>query len=106
MMRYGKNYKFGDILLAYLNYTDTNEIKIRPVLVLFEEHGNIVVAGITSNINMIGVEITKKEGMITDSIIKLNYIMTISEAMVKKYLLSVSENKKKIVKEEILKKIN
>lgn len=98
-------HKFGEVILANVQYTDTFEIKKRPALVLFEEQGNIVVAGITSNLNMQGVRIYKKEGAIKDSIIKLNYIFTISEKMVEKILFLISSEKKKIVKEELISKI-
>ncbi len=98
-------YKLGDIVLTQIQFTDTFEIKTRPAAVLFEEHGNIVVAGITSNTKMEGISITKKEGAIKDSIIKLNYIFTISESMIKKKLFSLSLEKRKILVSEIIKKI-
>jgi len=96
-------YQFGDVLLTEVQYTDTFETKIRPALVLFEESGNIVLAGITSNLKMKGIPISKKEGLPKESIIKLNYIFTVSENMVKRFLLRISENKKQLVKSEILK---
>ena len=68
----------GDVVLTKVQYTDTGEVKTRPALVLFEELGNVVVAGITSNTQMQGISLTKKEGMIKNSVIKLNYIFTIS----------------------------
>ena len=46
-MRFGKVHKFGEVILAQIQYTDTFEIKKRPALVLFEEQGNIIVLGIT-----------------------------------------------------------
>ena len=67
-------HKFGEVILSKVQYTDTFEIKKRPALVLFEDKGNIVVLGITSNLNMTGIPLTKKEGAIKESIIKLNYI--------------------------------
>lgn len=99
-------YNFGDVVLAEVQFTDTFEIKTRPALVLFEEQGNIVVFGITSNLKMNGIPLTKKEGAIKDSIIKLNYIFTISEKMVKKVLFSISKEKKDLVKNELMKKLN
>lgn len=99
-------YKFGEIILAEVQYTDTFEVKTRPALVLFEESGNVVVAGITTNTDMKGVSLLKKEGAIKDSIIKLNYIFTISEKMIKKVLFSISNEKKQIVKSELIKRIN
>jgi mRNA interferase MazF len=74
--------------------------------VAFEEQGNVVVAGITSNLEMKGIPLLKKEGAIKESIIKLNYIFTISEKMIEKFLFKVSEEKKRIVKEELIKRIN
>ena len=54
-------YRPGDVVLAKVQFTDTFEIKTRPALVLFEEYGNIVVAGITSNPVMEGIPLTRKE---------------------------------------------
>jgi len=62
---------------------------------LEEEHGNIVVAGITSNLKMKGISLYKKERAIRDSIIKLNYIFTISERMIEKTLFFVPKEKKR-----------
>ena len=98
--------KFGDIILAEIQFADTSEVKTRPALVLFEEQGNIVLAGITSNPKMKGLPLTRKEGAVKDSIIKLNYIFTISEKMVKKFLFSIPETKKEAIKLELIKKLN
>ena len=98
--------KFGDVILAKIQFVDTFEVKTRPAAVLFEEYGNVVVAGITSNIKMGGISLTKKEGVIKESVIKLNYIFTISEKMVKKTLFSLSNEKKKIIINEIIKKLS
>ncbi|MFT4343602.1 MAG: type II toxin-antitoxin system PemK/MazF family toxin [Candidatus Woesearchaeota archaeon] len=99
-------YKFGDIVLAKVQFTDTFEIKKRPALVLFEEYGNIVIAGVTSNCEMDGIPLTKKEGAVKDSVIKLNYIFTVSSIMVEKVLFQISAQKKKIVYDEFMKRLN
>lgn len=99
-------HKAGEVVLTKVQFTDTFEIKKRPALVLFEELGNIVVAGITSNIEMKGIPLTKKEGAVKDSIIKLNYIFTVSEAMIEKILFCLSKDKKKKVFDEVVKKLN
>ncbi|MBN4049201.1 type II toxin-antitoxin system PemK/MazF family toxin [archaeon AH-315-M20] len=104
-MRHGRMPKFGDVILAEIQFADTFEIKKRPAVVLFEEYGNVVVAGITSNIEMKGIPLSKKEGAVKESIIKLNYIFTISEKMIKKNLFSLSIEKKKLIVSEILKKL-
>lgn len=98
-------HKLGDVVLAHIQFVDTFEIKTRPAVVLFEEYGNIVVAGITSNEEMKGVPLTKKEGAIKESVIKLNYIFTISEKMIKKQLFSLSLEKKKILVQEFMKRL-
>ena len=104
-MNHGKMLKPGDVVLAKLQFTDTFEVKTRPALVLFEESDNIVVAGITSNTAMKGIPITKKEGAIKDSVIKLNYIFTVSRIMIDKLLFSISKEKKKAVFDELVKRL-
>ncbi len=99
-------FRSGDIALATIQFTDTFETKKRPVLILFEEQGNVVVAGITSNLKMKGIPLTKSEGAVKDSIIKLNYIFTISERMIDKTLFHLTNKKKKIVFNEFLKYLN
>ena len=98
-------YKFGDVILATIQFTDTFEVKTRPSVVLFEEYGNIVVAGVTSNVELKGIPLTKKEGAVKDSVIKLNYIFTISERMVKKKLFELAQEKKRLIAEELVKKL-
>ncbi len=98
-------HKFGDVLLAEVQYVDTFEVKERPALVLFEEHGNIVVAGVTTNVGMEGVPLSTKEGMRFDSVIKLNYIFTISESKVKRKLLEISQEKKNIIRQELMRRL-
>ena len=68
--------KAGDVVLTKVQFTDTFEFKKRPALVLFEEFDNVVVAGITSNLEMEGIPLTKKEGAIKDSVIKIEKLET------------------------------
>ena len=96
----------GDIILAQVQFTDTFEIKRRPALVLFEEYNNVVVAGITSNREMEGIPLLKKEGAVKDSVIKLNYIFTISKPMVTKTLFHLNKEKKHMVFGELIKRLN
>ncbi|MCL2477360.1 type II toxin-antitoxin system PemK/MazF family toxin [Candidatus Bathycorpusculum sp.] len=76
--------KSGDVILVTIQFTDTSEVKTRPAIVLFEEFGNLIVAGITSNLKMKGIPLSKSEGAIKYSVIKLNYLFTISTEMTKK----------------------
>ena len=96
----------GDVVLAKIHFTDTFEIKVRPAVVLFEEFDNVVVAGITSNLQMKGIPLTAKEGAVKESVIKLNYIFTISRAMVEKMLFHLNPEKKKLLYAELLKKLS
>ena len=98
--------KPGDVVLAKVQFTDTFEIKIRPALVLFEEYDNVVVAGITSKTKMQGIPLTRAEGAVKDSVIKLNYIFTISRAMISKTLFHLSPGKKHAVFKELSKKLS
>ena len=91
-------FKAGEIVLAKIQFADTPGVKQRPALVLFEELGNAVVAGITSNPNMKGVPLTRAEGAIKESVIKLNYIFTISEEAVVKRLFTLSQECEKRLK--------
>ncbi len=95
----------GEVVLVAIQFADTFEIKKRPALVLFEEHGNVVVAGITSNTGMEGIALSKKEGAIKNSVIKLNYIFTISKLMIQKKLFKLTAKKKKLVFDELTKKL-
>ena len=98
-------FKSGDVILAQIQFTDTFEIKKRPSVILFEEFGNVIVAGITSNLRMEGILLSKDEGAIKESIIKLNYIFTISNKMIVKKLFSLSIGKKKLLYEELIKRL-
>lgn len=98
-------YKFGDVVLADIQFVDTFEVKKRPAVVLFEEFGNVVVAGITSNTGMEGISLSRKEGAVKDSVIKPNYIFTISEKMVEKHLFSLSAEKKRLLVSELVKRL-
>ncbi len=98
--------KAGDVVLTQVQFTDTFDVKTRPALILFEEFGNVVIAGITSNTQMKGISLTKKDGAIKDSVIKTNYIFTVSEAAVKKVLFPLSEKKKTEVYEDLVRKLS
>ena len=104
--RLGNVFKSGDVVLVNVQFTDTFEVKKRPALVIFEEFDNVVVAGITSNTEMKGVSLAKKDGAIKDSVIKLNYIFTISRVMIEKTVFSLSAEKKKEVYQALLGKLN
>lgn len=105
-MRLGNVLKSGDVILAEVQFTDTPETKTRPCVVLFEELGNVIVAGVTSNTGIAGIPLTKKEGAIKDSVIKLNYIFTISPKAMQKVLFPLPIEKKRIIFAELVKRIN
>lgn len=45
----------GDAVIACVQFADSGQIKRRPAVVLFEELGNSIVAGVTSNVRMKGI---------------------------------------------------
>ena len=98
--------KAGDVIVASVQFTDTAEVKIRPAVVLYEELGNVVIAGITSNLKMKGIPLSKSEGAVKDSVIKLNYIFTISDEMVSKVIFHLSKQKKRLIFDELSKRLD
>jgi len=75
-------------------------------VVLFEELGNVIIAGVTSNLKMKGIPLSKSEGAIKDSVIKLNYIFTVSEEMVSKVVFHLSREKKCLIFDELCERLN
>ena len=101
----GKMLSPGDVILTKCQFTDSFEIKIRPAVVVCEEFDNVVLAGITSNTQMRGIPLTKKEGAIKDSVIKLNYLFTVSKILIEKNLFSLTLEKRKLVFEGLMKRL-
>lgn len=98
--------KPGTVVLAQVQFTDTFELKKRPAAVLFEEFGNVVVAGITSNTEMQGIKLSRTDGAIKESVIKTNYIFTITEKAIQKKLFELSKEKKGKLFDELEKRIS
>ncbi|MFI5422038.1 MAG: type II toxin-antitoxin system PemK/MazF family toxin [Nitrososphaerales archaeon] len=96
----------GQVIIARVQFADSGEVKLRPAVVLFEELGNIVVAGITSNLKMKGIPLSKTEGAVKDSVIKINYIFTISEAMISKVIFRLTQEKKNLVFKELVNRLS
>ncbi|MGC8515651.1 MAG: type II toxin-antitoxin system PemK/MazF family toxin [Thermoplasmata archaeon] len=97
--------KSGDVVITRIRFADDEGSKIRPALVLFEELGNVVIAGITTNLRMKGIPISRKEGAAQDSMIKLNYIFTITNDAILKTVFHLNGEKKQMVFEEIIEKL-
>lgn len=98
--------KAGDVVLANVQFVNSPEVKRRPAVVLFEEYGNIVVAGITSNLNMNGIPLLREDGAIKDSVIKTNYIMTLAMPMIVKKLFELSRTKKQELRNALQEKLD
>ncbi len=97
--------KAGDVVITRVQFADNEGSKVRPALVLFEELGNIVIAGITTNLQMKGIRISTNEGAAQDSVIKLNYIFTITEGAIIKTVFQLSPEKRRLVFREFVKKL-
>ncbi len=95
--RSGRGFEFGDVVIAEVFFMDLVHKKKRPALVLFEEHSNVVVAGITSNLNMDGILLKKRKGLPVDSVIKLNYIFTLDKDTIVKRICRLTEEEKEEV---------
>ena len=55
---------------------------------------------------MKGILLSKSEGAVKDSVIKLNYIFTISEAMISKVVFQLPKEKKDLVFRELVKRLS
>ena len=51
----------GDVIITKVKFTDSDDSKIRPAWILFEELGNVVIDGITTNTKMSGANTFKSE---------------------------------------------
>lgn len=98
-------FESGQVVLAEIQFLDLFETKKRPAVVLFEEFTNVVVAGITSNLEMKGIPLTKKDGVIKDSVIKTNYIFTIREKAITKKLFRLNVKKRNELYKELNRKL-
>jgi PemK-like protein. len=105
-MKCGKMFRPGDVIITNVQFTDSQEIKIRPAVVLFEELGNVIIAGITSNTKMKGISLLKTEGAIKDSVIKLNYIFTVSEELVSKVLFQLSKKRNTLSLQNLIRNLS
>ena len=96
----------GDVVITRVKFTDSHNSKIRPALILFEELGNVIIAGITTNTRMNGIRISKSDGAAQDSVIKLNYIFTITNEAIIKTVFQLSSEKRNLVFDELTKKFS
>lgn len=105
-MKSGTQYNSGDLVLARVQFTDTYETKKRPALILWSDFSNVVVAGVTSNLSMEGINLKKQKGLPFDSVIKMNYIFTVTHGMIEKKLCQILPSTKKVVKKYIQEKLD
>ena len=54
---------------------------------------------------MKGIPLTKSEGVIKESVIKLNYIFTISNEMTNKVVFHLTKEKKQLIFDELSKRL-
>ncbi len=104
-MNTGIRYNSGDVVITTFPFVDSSKVKKRPALVLFEDENNVVAAGITSNLNHRGILLTEKDGMIKDSVIKLNYIFTLKKIFLEKKIAKLNVKKKRTVYDGLNKKL-
>jgi mRNA interferase MazF len=104
-MRPGMRLRPGDVIVASVQFTDSDEVKTRPAVVLFEELGNVVIAGVTSNLKMKGIPLSRSDGVLRDSVVKLNYIFTISNEMVSRVVVHLGDEKKGLIFDELTRRL-
>ena len=93
----------GEVVVASVKLPGSDVSTTRAVVVLFEDFGNVVVAGITSNPYFRGIPLTKREGALRDSIIKLNNVFTVDSDTLSRPLFRLSKEKKKLLFENLVK---
>ena len=89
--------KVGQVVLIDFPFIDNTSSKVRPALVLFSEYGNIILAAITSNKKASGIKLTKADGLLYDSTIKLNTIFTLPKEMIIMHICDLNQAKRKEV---------
>jgi len=94
----------GDVIFTRVIFMHSPDSKISSAFVLFEELGNVIIAGITTNLQMKGIYISTSVG-VPDSVIKLNYIFTITNNTILKTLFHLSKEKKQLVLKELKEKL-
>ncbi|MHA1232858.1 MAG: type II toxin-antitoxin system PemK/MazF family toxin [Candidatus Helarchaeota archaeon] len=104
-MSSGIQYSTGDIVLVEIHFPNGKGSKKRPALVLFNKYNNIVVAGMTSNLKRNGIKVTAEEGCLKDSVIRLDYIFTISSNIIERKLFKLNKTKQELVFIELIKHI-
>jgi len=100
--------KAGQVVLIDFSFIDNSSSKVRPALVLYSDYDNIILAAITSNLKHSGIKLTKADGLLKDSIIKLNSIFTIPKHLIIMNVCSLNLKKRQEVYsklEEIIKGI-
>lgn len=111
-MRYGMNYKRGDLILIPFPFTDLSGIKKRPGIIISpdwynERYEDVVVVAVTTKFYDNKVQLSLKEGDLytgnipKDSYIRFTKIFTFNKSEIIKVLAVVNENKFK----EIMNKV-
>jgi len=99
-------FKAGQVVLIDTPFTNPPGHKLRPALIISILRDDVIILPITSNLNANGVLITKKDGAVEDSIIKLNNIFTIYYSEVKHIFFELNKEKKREVYTELIKMFN
>ncbi len=108
------NFKFGDILLLELPFTDLVGRKLRPVLVISSENFNrisqdVIVLKITSSQQFEGYEVKLTqhdliEGKLKkESYVHCHTVFTVEKNLIIKKIAEINEEKKDEVKEKLSK---
>ena len=81
---------FGDIYLCEFPFTSGQDVKKRPVLVLFDLQNDVLVCRITSVLRSGDLDITlvdwKSEGLLKPSVARLDRLVTVEKNILTKQL--------------------
>ena len=96
--------KAGDVVITRIRSADYEGSKIRPALVLFDEPGDIVIVGISTNLKMERIPIIMSGGTAQDNVIKPNYFFTNGNTIIKT-VFYLNKAKNYVVIKELRKKL-
>ena len=96
-------YEFGDLLFLYFPFTDGNQSKLRPAILLIDTNDDdVLVARVTTQMHQSPYDILlhdwHRAGLKTSSVVRLHKLVTVHKNRIKYNLGQLSESDKTFLK--------
>lgn len=106
-MKNTDNFIFGDIVAAEIPFSNLEETKIRPVLIISKDKDDYLIMKITSNTlnksyNDLIIEVDNCNNLKTDSVIKILKIWSFSKEILRRKIWELNLENKNQVKENLI----